>query len=85
MTIILSFSDTASLSSVMNCCTTVGTFSVLLVELGACTEDLFTELPVVADAATQGATWFSHMSAVIVVVGVVCLDAVQLQRTAFVS
>jgi hypothetical protein len=39
MTIILSFSDTDSLSSVVSCCTTVAIFNVsLLVEMGACTD-----------------------------------------------
>jgi hypothetical protein len=38
-TIILYFSDTASLSSVMICCTTVATINVsLLDELGVCTD-----------------------------------------------
>jgi hypothetical protein len=42
---------------------------------------LFSEIPVVADAAAQGVASFSHLSAVPVVAGVACLDAVQLQRT----
>jgi hypothetical protein len=42
--------------------------------------DQFSEFPIVADAATR----FSHLSAVPVVAGVECLDAVQLHRTALV-
>jgi hypothetical protein len=39
MAIILPFSDTVSLKSVMICCTTAATFNFsLLVELGACTD-----------------------------------------------
>jgi hypothetical protein len=45
MTIILSFSDTASLSSVMLCCTTVAVFKEsLLVELEACTDRRFYQM-----------------------------------------
>jgi hypothetical protein len=76
----LSFSDTAPLSSVMICCTTVVTFNMsLLDELGACTNR-----PVLADAAAWGTTSFSHMSTVPVVAGIDCLAAVQLHRTALV-
>jgi hypothetical protein len=54
----------------MICCITVTIFNVsLLVEL----EDLFSEFPVMADAAARGAASFSHMSAVPVVVGVFVL------------
>jgi hypothetical protein len=58
----------------------VATFSVsLLVELGACT-DLFSEFPVVEEAAAQQAESFSRMSAVPVVSSVE-----ELRRTALVS
>jgi hypothetical protein len=40
--------------------------------------DLFSEFPVVADAATREATIFSHLAAVPVVAGVAHLDAAQL-------
>jgi hypothetical protein len=46
--------------------------------------DQFSEFPVVADAAAQDAACVSHLSMVPVVAGVVCLDAVQLERTALV-
>jgi hypothetical protein len=46
--------------------------------------DLFSEFPVVADAAARGATSFSHVSAVPLVAGLTCLDAVQLRSTALV-
>jgi hypothetical protein len=55
MIIILSFSVTASLSSVMICCTTVAIYNIsLLVELGACNYRLFSEFPVVVDAVAWG-------------------------------
>jgi hypothetical protein len=76
MTIILSFSDAVSQSSVMICCIAVSS----LVELG----DLFSQFPVVADAAARRAGSFSRMSAMPVVAGVACLDAVQLRRSALV-
>jgi endonuclease V-like protein UPF0215 family len=80
MTITLSFSDTASLKSVIVCGTTIAIFNVsLLVELGACTDRPVLRISVVADAV---AARFSHMSAVLVVAGVACLDAVRLRRTA---
>jgi hypothetical protein len=82
MTINLSISDSASLSSVMICCIAVETFNVsLLVELEAYTDRLFSEFPVVAAVAAWGPTSFSHMSAVPVVAGVACLYTVQ-HRTA---
>jgi hypothetical protein len=46
--------------------------------------DLLSEFPVVSDAAARGAACFSHLSAVLVVADVECLDAVQLHRTAMV-
>jgi hypothetical protein len=46
--------------------------------------DLISEILVVADTFTKGAACFSHMSAVPLVVGVACLDSVQLLRTALV-
>jgi hypothetical protein len=77
MTIILSCSDTVALSSVIICCATVATFNMsLLDELGL--TDLLSEFPVVADTAARGAASFSHISALSVVAGVSCLDAVQL-------
>jgi hypothetical protein len=42
--------------------------------------DLFSEFPVLTDVAALGAGCFSHLSTVPVVVGVECLDAVQLHR-----
>jgi hypothetical protein len=84
MIIILSFSEAVSLSSVTISYTAMANFTMLLLgELGAWT-DLFSEFPVVADAASQGAASFSHMLAVPVVPGVVCLDAVQLHTAFFV-
>jgi hypothetical protein len=47
--------------------------------------DLFSEFPVVADAAAWGASCFSHMSVVPVIADVECLDAMQLRRTALVK
>jgi hypothetical protein len=68
----------------MICSTVVATFNVSLSdELGVCT-DLFSDFPVVADAAARGAERFSHLFAVHVVTGVEYLDAVQLRRTALV-
>jgi hypothetical protein len=79
MPIILSFSATALLSSVM-CCTTLATLDVLLlVALGA-----WPDTPVVADAAARGAESLSHLSAVPVVAAVACLDSLQLHKTALV-
>jgi hypothetical protein len=46
--------------------------------------DLFSEFPVVADAAARGPESFYYMSVVPVVAGIVCLDAVELHRTALV-
>jgi hypothetical protein len=46
--------------------------------------DLFSELPFGEDPAARGSASISHMSAVPVVAGVSCLDAVQLRRTALV-
>jgi hypothetical protein len=47
--------------------------------------DPFSELPVVAAvAAREGGASFFHLSAVPVVVGAECLDAVQLRRSALV-
>jgi hypothetical protein len=43
---------------------------------------LFSGFLVVADASARGAARFSHPSAVLVVAGVACLDAVQLRRAA---
>jgi hypothetical protein len=43
--------------------------------------DLFSEFPVVADAAARGAAIFSHLSAMPVVTGVAYLDSVQLRLT----
>jgi hypothetical protein len=62
----------------MNCWITVAIFNVsLLAELG----DLLSEFPVVADAAAREASSFFHMSAVLVVAGVACLDAVELRSS----
>jgi hypothetical protein len=71
----------------MICCTALAIFNVLLLgELGA-----YTDRPVflilfwiVLDAAALGASSFSHLSVVHVVVGVACLDAAELCRTALV-
>jgi hypothetical protein len=46
--------------------------------------DLFSEFPVVADAVAWGTKSFYDMSAVPMVAGVTCLDAVQLRRTALI-
>jgi hypothetical protein len=55
-TIILTFSDTASLSSVTICFTTMAIFIVtLLDEMGACTDR-----PALADAAARVAARFPH-------------------------
>jgi hypothetical protein len=43
--------------------------------------DLFSEIPVVEDAVAWNAGHFSHFSAVPLVAGVDCLDAVLLLRT----
>jgi hypothetical protein len=83
--IILSSSDTASLSSLMICRTTVATFNLSLSdELGPVLIDPFSEFPVVADAAERGAASFSHLSAVPVVAVVAYLDAVHLRRAVLV-
>jgi hypothetical protein len=51
----ISFSDTASLSSVMIYCTTVVNSNVSLLDRwGACLNCLFSEFPIVADAAARG-------------------------------
>jgi hypothetical protein len=42
---------------------------------------LISEFPVVENAAARGAARFLHLSAMPVVAGVACLDAVQLRRT----
>jgi hypothetical protein len=66
----------------MICRTTVCTFNMSLSDkVGPVLTDLFSEFPVVADAAERGAARFSHVSAVPVVAVVECLDAVQLHRT----
>jgi hypothetical protein len=81
MTIILYLSDTASLSSVMICCTTMATFIMsLLDELRAYTDRPVFEFPVMSDSAVRGAARFFHLCAVSVVAGVACLDAMQLHR-----
>jgi hypothetical protein len=43
--------------------------------------DLLSEFPVVADAAALGAARLSPLSAVPVIAGVQCLDAVKMHRT----
>jgi hypothetical protein len=86
MIIILSFLDSASLSTVMICCTTVATFLTchFYTNREPALTDLFSEFPVVAAAAARGAESFSHFSAVPVAADVACLDAVRLRRTALV-
>jgi hypothetical protein len=81
MTITLYFSDTSSLSSVMMSHYS-GDFNVSLSE--PVLADLFSDFPVVADAAARCAARSFHLSAVPVVAGVAYLDAVQLRRTALV-
>jgi hypothetical protein len=62
MTIILSSSDTASLSSVMISCTTVATLNMSFTDkLGAVLTDLCSEFPVAAAAAARGAGTFPHL------------------------
>jgi hypothetical protein len=51
MTIILSSSDTASLSSVTICCATVATFNMTQTNWEPELTDLFSQFAVVADAA----------------------------------
>jgi hypothetical protein len=46
--------------------------------------DMYSEFSLVADAAARSAARFYHLSAVPVVAGVECLEAVQLRRTALV-
>jgi hypothetical protein len=76
MIITLSSSDTASLSSLVICRTTVATFNLSLSdEMGLVLTDLFSEFPVVADADALGAARFSHLFAVPVVAVVQCPDA----------
>jgi hypothetical protein len=75
MTITLSSSDTALLSSVIIWWTTVATVS-LLANWQPDLTDLFSEIPFVADT--------SAFSALCVVADVVCLDVMQLRRTAVV-
>jgi hypothetical protein len=77
MTMILYFSDTAILSSVVICCATVATFNMSLLDELELT-DLLSEFPVVADTAARGAESFPHKSALLVFAGVSCLDAMQL-------
>jgi hypothetical protein len=76
MTIILSPFGTASLSPVVIC-----SLQSLQCHCQAKREqaltDLFPEFLVEAGNAARGAGHFSHLSAVRVVVGIVCLDAVQ--------
>jgi hypothetical protein len=83
MTNILCFPDTASLSSVMISCNRMATFNVsLLNKLGDCMTDLFPEFCVVADPAAWGAAHFLLLWCLWFLV--LCLDAVQLRRTALV-
>jgi hypothetical protein len=79
MTIILSFSDTASLGcgellhdsgNFLTCHCQMNWEPVLA--------DLFSEFPVVVNAAMQEATSFSHLFAVPVAADVACPDAPQL-------
>jgi hypothetical protein len=78
MTIILSSSDTTSLSSLIICCTTMATLSC------HCQKNWEPVLtyPIVSVATALGAARFSRLSTVLVAAGVKCLDAVRLRMTA---
>jgi hypothetical protein len=84
MSTILSPSDIAVLRSVMICCTIVATVS-LLEELGVFTNRPVFGNPYCGRYCCTGCQTLTHLSAVPVVDGVECVNAVQLRRTALVK
>jgi hypothetical protein len=81
MTIILSFSDTASLRSVMIYCTTLETFSMsVLDKLAACTQTCCGRC-----GCTRCCMLFTYVCGACASASVVCLDVGQLHITALVS